>query len=99
MDRLSARFPAGDSALRAALRREHVQPELLDLSLAYTGVSWSLHVTCASLGYRRVEQLPPEDLRVDTAWGELCEAIALDVAERFAQAGTTMPERLTGENN
>lgn len=78
-----ARFPAGDAALRAALRRERVKPELVDARLLYTGVSWSLHVSCPTANYRRVAQLPPEDLRVDTAWGELCESIAEDLARRL----------------
>lgn len=84
MDRLTARFPSGDAVFRAALRREQVRPELVDLGLVYTGVSWTLHVTCATAGYRRVEQLPPEDLRVDTAWTELCDSVAEELAHRLA---------------
>lgn len=84
MEPLGVRFPAGDKTMRAALRREGVRPELVDLRLAYTGVSWSLHVSCPAVGYRRVEQLAPEDLRADTAWCELCDAIAEDLARRIA---------------
>ncbi len=84
-DPLGARFPAGEAVLRAALRRERIAPESVDLRLAYTGVSWSLHVSCPSAGYRREKQLPPEDLRADTAWGELCESIAEDLAARIAR--------------
>lgn len=85
-DPLGARFPAGEAVLRSALRRERVPPELVDLRLAYTGVSWSLHVTCASAAYRRVAQLAPEDLRADTAWSELCDSIAEELAEKMARA-------------
>ncbi|MDQ6846045.1 MAG: hypothetical protein M3019_00440 [Candidatus Dormibacteraeota bacterium] len=85
IDPLGARFPAGEAVMRAALRREQVSPELVDLRLAYTGVSWSLHVTCASAGYRRVAQLPPEALRADTAWSELCESVAEDLAGRIGR--------------
>lgn len=84
MDPLGARFPAGEAVMRAALRRERVPADLVDLRLAYTGVSWSLHVTCGSAGYRREAQLAPEDLRADTAWAELCESIAEDLASRIA---------------
>jgi hypothetical protein len=95
-DRLGARFPAGETVLRAALVRERIPPEIVDLRLGYTGVSWSLHVICSSAGYRREAQLAPEDLRADTAWGELCESIAEDLAERIAsrrdeQRGTMRP--------
>lgn len=84
-DPLGSRFPTGEAVLRSALRRERVPPELVDLRLAYTGVSWSLHVTCAAAGYRRVAQLAPEDLRADTAWSELCDSIAEELAERMAR--------------
>lgn len=86
IDRLASRFPTGDAALRAALRRERIRPELVDLRLAYTGVSWTLHVTCSTAGYRRIEQLAPEELRADTAWGELCESIAMDLARKIAES-------------
>src|SRR5487761_1700406 len=86
MDQLSSRFPAGVAVMRSALRREHIRPELVDLRLGYTGVSWSLHVTCPSANYRRIDQLPPEDLRADTAWGELCESIAEDLARTIERA-------------
>lgn len=82
MDPLVSRFPAGDAVLRAALRRHGVTPSGVDARLQYTGVSWSLHVVCEAVAYRRVEPLPPETLRADTAWGELCESIASDVARR-----------------
>ena len=72
--------------MRAALRREQIPAETVDLRLAYTGVSWSLHVSCASAGYRRVAQLPPEALRADTAWDELCESVAEDLAERIRRS-------------
>ena len=83
MDPLSVKFPTGDAALRAALRREGVRPEAIDARLLYTGVSWTLHITCRGLEHRWVKQLPPEDLRADTAWDELCELIAQDVARRL----------------
>jgi len=82
-DRLGARFPAGEAVMLAALRREGIPPGIVDLRLAYTGVSWSLHVICANAGYRRVAQLPPEDLRADTSWGELCDSVAEDLAARM----------------
>lgn len=88
LDRLGARFPKGEAVLREALRREGVRPERVDLRLAYTGVSWTLHVTCPEVNYRRVAQLAPEDLRADTAWGELCDSIGEDVARALAQAGS-----------
>lgn len=90
MDRLGARFPTGEATLRAALKRERVPVEDVELGLAYTGVSWSLHVTAKRLGYRRVAQLAPEDLRADTSWLELCDSIAeelADLARRTPPAG------------
>ncbi len=95
-DPLGARFPAGEAVLRAALRRERIPPEIVDLRLAYTGVSWSLHVSCSSAGYRRVAQLAPEDLRADTAWTELCESIAEDLADRIARARRDEPAAAEG---
>ena len=80
MDRLGDRFPTGEQALKAALRRERVPVDEVQLGLGYTGVSWSLHVSAPRLGYRRVAQLAPEDLRADTAWIELCDSIAEELA-------------------
>lgn len=76
LDRLGDRFPTGEQALKAALKRERVPIDDVQLGLGYTGVSWSLHVTAPRLGYRRVTQLAPEDLRADTSWVELCDSIA-----------------------
>ena len=73
--------------LRAALRREGVRPEAVEARLLYTGVSWSLQVTCTATGYRRVAQLAPEHLRADTAWGELCESIAEELAVQLSPGG------------
>lgn len=83
MEQLNVRFPAGDAVMREVLRREGIRPDLVDLRLGYTGVSWSLHVRCPSAAYQRVSQLAPEDLRADTAWTELCESIATELAERL----------------
>lgn len=80
MDRLGARFPTGEATLKAALKRERVPVEDVELGLAYTGVSWTLHVNAPAFGYRRIAQLAPEDLRADTAWMELCESIAEELA-------------------
>lgn len=98
-DPLGARFPAGEAVMRAALRRERIPREIVDLRLAYTGVSWSLHVTCGSAGYRRVAQLAPEDLRADTAWSELCESIAEELAARIARARHDGQEPALGPSN
>ncbi|MHB8718266.1 MAG: hypothetical protein ACYDAC_05145 [Candidatus Dormibacteria bacterium] len=87
MEQLNVRFPAGDAVMREVLRREGVRPDLVELRLAYTGVSWSLHVRCPSVSYQRVSQLAPEDLRADTAWMELCESIAAELAERTRRPG------------
>ena len=80
MDRLGARFPTGEATLKAALKRERVPVEAVELGLAYTGVSWTLHVNAPIYGYRRIAQLAPEDLRADTSWIELCDAIADELA-------------------
>lgn len=88
MDRLGARFPTGETTLRAALKRERVPVDAVQLGLGYTGVSWSLHVTAPRFGYRRVVQLAPEDLRADTAWLEICDSIAEELGARARQAGT-----------
>ncbi|MFN2569666.1 MAG: hypothetical protein ABR564_08730 [Candidatus Dormibacteria bacterium] len=76
MDALHSRFPTGEAVFRRALRREGLRPEDVDARLLYTGVSWSLHVSSTTLGFRRAVQLAPEHLRADTAWGETCESIA-----------------------
>lgn len=83
MEKLAVKFPGGDAVLRSALRREGVRDDTVDARLLYTGVSWSLHVTCGSAAYTRVAQLAPEHLRADTAWGELCESIAEELAGRL----------------
>ena len=87
MDPLANRFPSGEKVLRAALRREGIRPELVDARLLYTGVSWSVHVTCRDARYNRVAQLAPEHLRADTAWSELCESIAEELGQRLARQG------------
>ena len=76
LDRLGDRFPTGEQTLKEALRRERVPIDDVQLGLGYTGVSWSLHVTAPRLGYRRVAQLAPDELRADTAWHELIDSIA-----------------------
>lgn len=86
MDRLGARFPTGEATLRAALKRERVPLDAVELGLAYTGVSWTLHVTASRFKYRRIVQLAPEDLRADTAWIELCDSIAEELGELARQA-------------
>jgi hypothetical protein len=86
MDRLGDRFPAGERALKDALRRERVPLDGVELGLGYTGVSWSLHVEAPRLGYRRVAQLAPEDLRADTAWLELCDSIAEELGDLARRA-------------
>lgn len=86
MDRLGARFPTGEATLRAALKRERVPLEAVDLGLEYTGVSWTLHVNASRFRYRRVAQLAPEDLRADTAWIELCDSIAEELGELARRA-------------
>lgn len=88
MDPLGARHPALEAALHRALRRSRIPPDDVDARLLYTGVSQSLQVSCPSLGFRRVIQLPPEDLRPDTAWGEMCEALADDLARLRHRAGS-----------
>ena len=85
-DRLGDRFPTGEKTLREALRRERVPVDGVELSLEYTGVSWSLHVNAPRLGYRRVAQLAPEDLRADTAWMELCDSIAEELGDLARRA-------------
>jgi len=92
MDPLGARFPAGETVFRRALRREGLRPEDVDARLLYTGVSQSLHVSSARYGFRRVVQLPPEDLRADTAWGEMCDSVAEDLS-RLARGSRTPSER------
>lgn len=86
MDRLGDRFPAGERTLKEALRRERVPLDGVELGLGYTGVSWSLHVNVPRLGYRRVAQLAPEDLRADTAWLELCDQVAEELSELSRRA-------------
>lgn len=81
MDRLGSRFPTGEATLKAALKRERVPVDGVQLGLAYTGVSWTLHVDAPALGYRRVAQLAPEDLRADTSWLELCDSIAEELSD------------------
>ena len=86
MDRLGDRFPAGERTLKEALRRERVPVDGVELGLGYTGVSWSLHVNAPGLGYSRVRQLAPEDLRADTSWLELCDQIAEELSDLARRA-------------
>lgn len=83
---LGIRFPAGEASLHRALRRRHLRPEDVEARLLYTGVSQSLHISCPRLGLRTSIQLPPEDLRADTAWGEMCEELAEELSRRERRA-------------
>lgn len=81
-DTMAKRFPDGLTMLYAALRREGIRREQVDVQLHYYSWSWSLQVICPEYAYRRIQQLPPEDLRADTAFSELCESIAEELGER-----------------
>ena len=80
---MAMRFPTGQTMLNAALRREGVPRDQVDIQLQYYSASWALQVTCPSASYRRIQQLAPEDLKADTAFKELCESIAEELSEKL----------------
>lgn len=83
MSELSRRFPKGYAMLRSALDRERIPLRMVRIDMAYTGVSWGIRVDCDAAGYHRQDVLCPDDLWADTAFGELCQGIAEDLAERL----------------
>ncbi|HET9051136.1 MAG TPA: hypothetical protein VFO60_05495 [Candidatus Dormibacteraeota bacterium] len=84
MSELTRRFPAGHRMLCDALEREHVPMRLVQMDMLYTGVSWAIRVQCREAAYERQEVLCPYDLWADTAFFEMCESIAQDVAQALA---------------
>ena len=89
MSELTTRFPKGYRMLRQALEREHIPLRLVRMDMIYTGVSWAIRVQCREAEYDRQEVLCPYDLWADTAFGEMCERIAEDLAEVLAARGLT----------
>lgn len=81
MSELSRRFPKGHAMLRSALDRERIPLRMVSIDMTYTGVSWGLRVDCDAAGYHRQDVLGPYALSADTAFGELCQRIAEELAE------------------
>lgn len=86
---MAMRFPAGQTMLDSALRREGIRRDQVDIQLMYYSASWALQVKCPSVGYRRVQQLAPDDLRADTSFKELCESIAQELSVKLRRAAAT----------
>lgn len=83
---INTRFPDGLRMLQATLRREGVPVKKVEIQLLYHSWSWALKVMCPAVSYVTVRQLPPEDLRADTAFSELCDSIAEELSDLFRAA-------------
>ena len=96
MSEFTTRFPKGYRMLCQALERERIPLRLVRLDMLYTGVSWAIRVRCADADYDRQDVLCPYDLWADTAFGEMCERIAEDLAGALSAKGVTVARPDTG---
>jgi hypothetical protein len=86
---MAKRFPEGLRMLRARLERERIRFDMVNVKLHYYSWSWSLEVTCPSISYKFMQQLPPEDLKADTSFAEICERIAEELGDRLRMSSGT----------